>query len=136
MLRQFRTEVVSTAPSEKLLTMLYDRLVLDLERGAAALADGPNPQAAPFLTNAQDIVHELRCSLDVNAWDGGQSLMSVYDYVYTQLVRANISGDAEKVRECRDLLAPIRDAWHEAIAQVSAPAEPAVRSVTGELGVG
>lgn len=147
MLRQFRSEVVSTAPSETLLTMLYDRLVLDLDRAEAALLEGPATGAHGFLTNAQEIIYELRCSLDVSVWEGGAGLMRLYDYVYSALVQANMKGDVERVRECRKIVAPLRDAWHQAAAQVRLRDRSIERSaggfgviegqdVVGELGVG
>lgn len=127
LLQKFRSEAVSTATPATLLMMLYDRLILDLDRAEGAIEAGQVP--GTYLTNAQDIVHELRSSLDLNLWPGGQGLMALYDYVYTALVRANIRADAAIVRECRDLLTPVRDAWREAAGQVGqgagAPAEPA-----------
>ena len=63
-------DAVSTASPATLLIMLYDRLVLDLLRAEAALAEGKRDAANEQLTHAQDIVSELAATLDVNAWDG------------------------------------------------------------------
>jgi flagellar biosynthetic protein FliS len=131
---RFRSTATETAPPERLLTMLYDRLVLDLDRGHTALVSDDRPQAGAHLTHAQDIVHELRCSLDPTAWDGAPGLLSLYDYLYSHLVSANVTRNADMVLECRDLVAPLRDAWHEA-AQEVATQQTRPASSAGDLGV-
>ncbi|WP_127126488.1 flagellar export chaperone FliS [Georgenia sp. SYP-B2076] len=114
LLNRFKTESVATASPAKLLTMLYDRLVLDLDRGIAALEADDRADANTQLTHAQDIIHELRSSLDLNAWDGARGLMDLYGYLLSELVGANIARSSKRVTACRDLLIPLRDAWHEA----------------------
>lgn len=138
-------DTVSTASPAKLLTMLYDRLVLDLQRAETAQRAGDRGGAGTHLTHAQDIVSELASTLDVSAWDGAQQLLSVYTFLLTELMAANIAGDADRTAACRELVEPLRVAWHEAAAQVAAaavtPLEPlaavgAVRAYGSELGVG
>jgi len=116
MLAKFRRESLATASPAQLLTMLYDRLLLDLDRAVAALEVGDNPAASAQLGHAQEIVHELRCSLDPTVWDGGAQLLGLYNYLYGELVSANVTNDAEKVAACRALVQPLRDAWHQAAA--------------------
>ncbi len=123
---------VSTASPATLLIMLYDRLVLDLLRAEAALNDNNKQQASEQLLHAQDVVSELASTLDVDAWDGAKQLMSVYTFLITTLVEANLEGDVTKVVACRELVEPLQDAWQQA-ARTVAKAEPE-RSF-GELGV-
>ena len=104
----------TTASPERLLCMVYDRLVLDLERATEALAAGESPHE--HLRHAQDIVHELLVSLDQAAWSGAKSLASVYVYLHTRLVEANVRRDEGAVAECIRLVTPLRDAWHAAAA--------------------
>ncbi len=110
----FLADAVLTAPPERLLMMLYDRLALDLERGEVAITKKDPAEAHDRLTNAQAIVTELRCSLDVTIWPAGESLLAVYDYIVKLLVEANMYKDATKVREARFLVAPLHDAWRTA----------------------
>ncbi len=140
---RYLDDTVATASPTKLLTMLYDRLVLDLERAEADQRAGQRGPAGEHLTHAQDIVGELMSTLDVAAWDGAQQLMSVYTFLLTELVGANVSGDPERTAACRELVEPLRDAWHQAAQEVSVTStlEP-VGAVTapagplGDLGVG
>ena len=142
---RYLDDAVATASPAKLLTMLYDRLVLDLQRAESEQQAGDRAAAGQHLTHAQDIVSELLSTLDVEAWDGARQLMSVYTYLITELVQANVSGDAERTAACRGLVEPLRDAWHQAaqeVAVTSTPLEPVaagapvVRGMLGELGVG
>lgn len=136
---RYLDDTVATASPAKLLTMLYDRLVLDLLRAEDEQRAGRRGAAGPHLTHAQDIVAELVSSLDVTAWDGARQLMSVYTFLITELVAANVRGDADRTAACRELVEPLRDAWHQAAAQLGGSTlEPvgAARSVTAGAGVG
>lgn len=144
---RYLDDTVATASPSQLLTMLYDRLVLDLRRAETHQRSGDRGAAGAQLTHAQDIVGELASTLDVAAWDGAKQLMSVYTYLLTELVSANVAGDADRTAACRALVEPLRDAWHEAAAQLAGTStlEPAgsvspltgagLRAV-GDLGVG
>jgi flagellar protein FliS len=136
LLNRLKSESLATASPAKLLVMLYDRLVLDLDRGIAALEVGDRPSAHEQLTHAQEIVHELRASLDVSAWDGAPGLASLYGYLLTELVGANITRDTARIGACRDLVVPLRDAWQEAAAAAQTAGPSAAPGRAGELGVG
>jgi flagellar protein FliS len=66
------------------------------------------------LQHAQEIVMELRNSLEVNAWDGAQGLMALYGWLISELIAANVGQDPAKVAACRQVIEPLRDAWHDA----------------------
>lgn len=113
-------DTVKTASPGKLLVMLYDRLVLDLSRGEQALAAGDRQEASRQLLHAQDIVAELHSSLDTSAWSGGPGLASLYGFMLTELINANVARDAARVTAVRELVEPLRDAWREAAAAAHA----------------
>lgn len=125
-----RDAVLSASPA-RLLTMLYDRLMLDLARTETAQLEQDWSVASENLIHAQAIITELNLSLDTGKWDGAHGLKSLYSYVMTTLVEANISRDVARTRECIALLEPVRQAWHEAAAQLPAPMQAAG---TGTLG--
>jgi flagellar protein FliS len=113
---RYLQDSINTASPGKLLLMLYDRLVLDLMKGEEALRSGDREQAHEQLTHAQEIVLELRTSLDVDAWSGAPALADLYGWMLTELIAANIGKDADRVAACRTLVEPLRDAWREAAA--------------------
>lgn len=132
-----RNAILTASPAQ-LLTMLYDRLLLDLGRAEAAQQAGQWQAASEQLLHAQAIVTELIGSLRVDEWAGAEQLLALYQYVLAALVNANVHRDAAQVRECIDLLEPLRQAWHEAAQSLPAQGDGAgavVRTPGGDLGV-
>lgn len=113
---RYLQDSINTASPGKLLIMLYDRLVLDLMQAEEAVLAGDREMSHERLTHAQEIIIELRVSLDVEAWSGAPGLANLYGFLLTELIGANIAQDAERVRSCRALVEPLRDAWREAAA--------------------
>ncbi len=134
---RYVADAVATASPARLLTMLYDRLLLDLARASDALAAGDRAAATPFVDHAVDVVSELMSTLDTGAWDGAARLMSIYEYVLSELLRAGVAGDAEVVAECRRVLEPLASAWHQAADEAGRVPAPHTEPVPlGVLGVG
>lgn len=138
---QYNRDMILSATPARLLTMLYDRLLLDLGRAEAAQLASNWTVSTENLLHAQDIVAELSSSLDVDAWDGADGLLAVYSYVSNALISANLDRDVERTRESIALLEPLRTAWHEAAAQqpehavLSASSAPP-EGARGDLGIG
>ena len=120
---RYLQDSIGTASPGKLLTMLYDRLVLDLNRAETAQRESSREEASAALLHAQEVVLELHSTLDPARWEGGPALSAVYVYLLAELVRANTTGDPSRTAACRALVEPLRDAWHQAAAQQ--PATPA-----------
>ncbi|HEV7725732.1 MAG: fliS [Modestobacter sp.] len=116
---RYMGDTVTTASPQRLLVMLYDRLALDLERGQAALVAGDREAASEQIQHAQEIVLELRSSLDVDVWDGGPRLASLYSWLLSELIAANVKGDLRRIGDCRKIVEPLRDAWREAAASLA-----------------
>lgn len=119
---QYLEDSVLSAPPARLLTMLYDRLLLDLGRAETAQQGANWPVASENLLHAQAIIAELISSLKTDSWDGADGLIGLYNYAFTALVNANIQRDPALTREAIELLEPLRQAWHEAAAVIPAPA--------------
>jgi flagellar protein FliS len=131
-LDRYAADAVMSASPMRLLTMLYDRLLLDLGRAEAAHETGSWAVASTNLLHAQDIVTELTSSLKPELWDGGDRLLALYNYVASALIEANVKRDTSRIREAIGLLEPLRQSWHEAAAQLTAT-QPAVRQSSGGM---
>ncbi|MDQ2648499.1 MAG: flagellar protein FliS [Actinomycetota bacterium] len=118
---------LNTAPPERLLLLLWDRLLVDLDVADDALHQGDLHAASERLIHAQDIVFELRNTLRVDVWDGASALARLYEFVEQRLVAANVQKDRRVVAECRSLLVPLHEAFHAA-AREAAAARPAALS--------
>ena len=110
----FISDGITTASPQRLLVMLYDRLLLDLDRAQLAIARFDHNAAHEALVHAQDILTALDCSLDLDVWPAAETLSDIYGFVSNLLVEANLRKDATVVAQCRELIDPIRDAWYEA----------------------
>jgi flagellar protein FliS len=132
---QYNRDAVLSATPARLVTMLYDRLMLDLSRAERAQESQNWAVASENLVHAQAIVAELSSSLKLDAWDGAKGLFELYTFVSTALVEANIRRDPERTRSCITLLEPLRDAWHQAAGELAPAAPVAATRSGGFLGV-
>ena len=107
-------DAVSTVTPAKLVTMLYDALARDLQLAEQALIGADLQTAHQRLIHAQEIVLELQAGLDPAAWEGGPALMSLYSFVYRELIDANVRKDVAKVVSVHETIEPLRQAWHQA----------------------
>lgn len=114
---RYASDTVSTASPARLLVMLYDRLVRDLVTAESAASTGDITTMSSQLVHAQDIILELRTSLDLTVWDGAQGLSDLYTYLHAELVTANVRKDVARIASCRSLVEPLRDAWRTAALQ-------------------
>ena len=121
---RYLADSINTASPGRLLVMLYDRLVLDLAQGEQAIRTGNRGDASERLNHAQEIILELRTTLVLDDWSGAAGLASLYGWLLTELIQANIKLDATKVVACRAIVEPLRDTWREAVALASATPAP------------
>lgn len=128
----YTRDTVLTASPQKLLTLLYDRLMVDLHRAETAQHAQNWVQAGEALVHAQQIISELRSSLTHGQWDGSRQLEGIYVYVTGELIQANTAREITRTQQCIAILEPLRQTWHEAaqageshqpspVAQFSAP---------------
>ena len=110
---------VATASPARLLVMLYERLTLDCQRALDAQRAGDHQEAHRQLLHAQDIVMELRASLKTDAWEGGPALASLYDYLHTRLINANVKRDVAITEHCLGLVQDLAQTWREAALQAT-----------------
>ena len=111
---------VATASPARLLVMLVDRLVLDVQRGLDAQRAGQVQEAHNQLVHAQEILVHLRGTLKVEAWDGGPGLASLYDWLHAQLVQANLKKDPAMTEGCLSMVTDLADTWRAAALQAAA----------------
>ncbi|WGK68543.1 flagellar export chaperone FliS [Candidatus Haliotispira prima] len=129
-LQRYRKNDVVTANQGRLIVMLYDGLIKQIDLGTAELRkEGPRLDLAHnALTKAQEILNELQISLDIE--HGGQiaqSLLSLYRFFAKALIQANINKNSEGLPVIRQQIADLRDAWAQVqTTQCETPKQPAV----------
>jgi flagellar secretion chaperone FliS len=120
----YRKTRATTATPAQLIGMLYDALLVSLQRAVEALEEDRRMPATEQLVRSQRLVTELRCSLNFEAGELSRNLDNIYEYVWKQLVAANVSRDAGSVASCVSLIAPLRRAWAEACLGEGTGAQP------------
>jgi flagellar protein FliS len=79
-----------------------------------AMKAGRREEGGEKLMHAQEIVLELRATLDGDAWAGAAGLAQIYEFVVNELIAANIKADVARIVACRSLIEPLLDAWRQA----------------------
>jgi flagellar protein FliS len=111
----YLVQQVTTASKAMLTSMLFNAAVANTQRAIVQLEEEHPQPARRFLIKAQEIVLELRTSLDHDA--GGEiaaNLERIYDFVYRQLIAASVHGDVRAARDAEGILADLRDTWQAA----------------------
>ncbi|MFN0027163.1 MAG: flagellar export chaperone FliS [Acidimicrobiales bacterium] len=111
---QYVKSRTTTATPAQLIAMLYDAAIAAMRSAADAESSGRRSEASEQLVRAQTILTELRCSLNLEAGPLAEDLDRIYEFVWRQLVRANVTRDSLLVMRCVELIVPLRQAWGEA----------------------
>lgn len=111
--QRYREEAILSASPERLVTMMYDRLLLDVDRAIVAQNNQQWQAANELLQHAQSIVTQLTATL-TDQWEGAGDLRALYSYLTTTLIQANIAHDVTLTEQCREHIIPLRDAFHQA----------------------
>ena len=129
-LRQYTNHSAQTATPGQLVVMLYDGFLRFAAQGQAALASGEIEEAGKKLTRAQDIVTELRVTLDMTQGIIAQNLASLYTYVSERLTAARLNRDPDEIDHAVRCMSDLRIAWVQ-IASVARPATTRTGPVVG-----
>jgi flagellar protein FliS len=96
--------------------MLYDEAIKQIDIACSYLEE--NSKQLDHVHNAillaQEVVTELMVSLDFD--QGGEiarNLFNLYIYFHNQLMEANVQKDLKPLKEVRDFLFTLREAWAE-----------------------
>jgi flagellar secretion chaperone FliS len=112
---RYLEQQVATASPAMLTAMLFDALVANSLRAADHLESGNAAIARRFLIRGQEIVLELRSSLNHEL--GGQlarNLDRLYEFVYHSLVEGSVRASAVPVLAAAKVASELRDGWREA----------------------
>jgi flagellar protein FliS len=113
---RYASDAAATVAPGRLLTMLYDRLVQDLSIAESAMRSRETQPVGERIGRAQEILLELHATLDLSVWPEGEPLARLYLWMVSELSQARLRADPQRVADCRALVEPLRDAWHQAAA--------------------
>lgn len=105
---------IKTATPAELTLMLYDGSIKFCNIAIMAIEENDNSKANTNIIKAQKIVLELRSSLD-HKYEISKNLDLLYEYIYSELIEANMKKDKNVLDEVLESLRELRDTWKEAM---------------------
>ena len=118
---------IKTASQGQLIIQLYKGAIKFLNLAEKQINEQNFLEANEYMIRVQDIVNELRYSLDHDK--GGEvskNLEALYDFMYRSLVKANMKNDLELLDRVRNMLLELLESWQE--VQKKAAAKLSVNS--------
>ncbi|WP_445487964.1 flagellar export chaperone FliS [Niallia sp. 03133] len=110
----YQQNSVSTASPGDLTLMLYNGCLKFIHLAKKAIEDKNVEARNVNIQKAQNIIQELMVTLNMDI-PVSQNMMSLYDYMNRQLIKANIESNREILVEVEVLATEFRDTWKEAI---------------------
>lgn len=105
---------VLTATPKQLVTLLYEGIIKNLRQAELFLEMQDFGQVNDKLVKAQDIIWELRRTLDFE--QGGEiapSLDNMYDFLIRQLIEANVHKNVKNIRSSISLVQELKETWEQ-----------------------
>jgi len=126
---------VTTCSPGQLLVMLYDALFRFLREGAVAMEAKDRAKANERITRSLAILEQLLLGLNREALPTlYEKLSPLYGFCMSHITAANLHQDPTKLADVVRILSPLRDAWGNAVAQVTrdagAPTRDSVQAET------
>ena len=106
-------QVMSASPN-KLIEMLIEGAIRSVKKAEMAIEDKKIEAANNEIVHAQDIVDELKFSVNKEIeGDIPQQLISTYDVVEQELIQSNIHKDKNHLEIALTMLNELLDAWKQ-----------------------
>lgn len=115
---RYRSMQVNTSSNGGLVIMLYEGALKFMHRAQTAIEQNNFQQAHNNIIKIEDIVLELRNTLDTTAGEVAENLASIYTYMYDRLVEANMNKDITILNEISGYLSELLEAWRQAVKMV------------------
>lgn len=126
--QDYREADVLSATPERLVVLLYEKMVRDLGEARSAALDGDVAMAIDRAHHSQLIVSELAQALDSGPDpDLAADLSSLYDYLLHEHLAFMADRDVAHLDDCLRVIGPLADAWRDAAG--APPEESPVRAV-------
>lgn len=123
-LNTYTTVDVETASQGKLVVMLFNGAIKRAEEAKRQLEKKKMESVHNNLIRSQEIVAELRGSLDMRHGEVARNLDRLYEYFQHLLITANIKKTEAPIVECIQLMTNMRDTWQEAFRKAAEEQPP------------
>ncbi len=115
----YRENQIRTASREQLLVITYDIGISACQTAEEAIIRNDVETKNISLQRAQRVLRELMVSLNPERdKELAGNLTNLYEFLFYQLVQANVSNKAELVQEVREMLMELRNTWVSAMEKL------------------
>jgi flagellar protein FliS len=108
-------EILYQKNSQELTALLYEGFITNLEESLKSIERKNFIEANEKLQRANDILERLGVGLRYEAGTIAEQLDTLYNYMASQLIEANLHKDAQIIQHVLKLIQPIAEAWNEII---------------------
>ena len=110
----YKKASVNTLDQNKLIIMLYDGAIKNASFAVEHMKSGEIEKVHNCLIKAKNIVTELMATLNMEkGGDVAKNLQSLYSYMFSQLIEANMEKKTQPIVVVIELLKELRVAWVE-----------------------
>ncbi|MFJ7726543.1 flagellar export chaperone FliS [Neobacillus sp. NPDC097160] len=110
----YQKQAVITSKPEELTYLLYQGMIKFIRLSKMALQNNNLEESHGYNLRAQDIVSELMVSLK-KGYSISDSLLSLYDFMKSRLIEANISKKIEILEEVEGYALELSETWSTAM---------------------
>ena len=112
--QSYKQNSVNTASPGDLTLMLYNGCLKFIHQAKKAIDIKNIQDKNNSILRAQDIIRELMVTLNPDL-EVSKQMMTLYDYMLTRLIEANVKNDNEILTEVEGLMTEFRDTWKQVI---------------------
>lgn len=111
--QQYQELSINTLTPGERIVLLYEQVILQINRSIQSIGKKDIGAAHNFISKAEKIILYLMDILDLN-YPISKELLPIYEFIYHQLVQANIGKDADALQKTLPLIQGLRDTWRQA----------------------
>lgn len=110
----YKKNQVENSSPKQLVVLLYEGAIKQIRLAELAAEKKDREKQNKHLLKAQDIINELNVSLNhEQGKEVADQLSSIYEYLLSELLQANLKSDINKMSHSRHMLSELLEAWNQ-----------------------
>lgn len=110
--KKYRENTINAMTAGELIILLYEEVSLNINKAVMYINSKNICGAHNCIVKAENIILYLNDSLNMS-FPISEKLASLYDYMYDQLVKANIKKDAEILQKILKMVHELKETWEK-----------------------
>lgn len=116
--KNYKQMQITTASPAQILIMLYEGAIQNVKKAILAIEQKNMAEKGKWIGKTHDIINELTVSLNHEvAGQIAKDLERLYNFMVTQLLKANVENDREALVAVQKNLETLLDGWKGAVSQ-------------------